>query len=238
MIIRNVNNLIGDYLGTVPAMQLIAERNAAIGLPCTFIVPDGIASLHKMAGLQRSDSNYADCSFDLHRAFALADKENLYMSQAHFSFVGLPTPSEPPRPQLNVPVFGVQSFDYILAPFSRSLPPEQLWPRQCWQGLVNSMPDKSFCLFGAGKDDIDFIDAPNCTPVFDASFDIVCNVMRAAKGGVISIVTGISHLAFALNVKNYLLINQGSWGRNPDAICITKPIHSTGVDDVRKLICQ
>lgn len=206
MIVYNPNTLIGDFIGTIPAMQSLQDSE--------FAIHDCMLELFEMAGLRRSFGT-PDISFDLHGAFALADKEGLHMTQANYHFVGLPIPKEPQRASLEVLPMPVDKFDYIIAPFSRSLPEDQLWPY--WQQLVYRMPDKSFAVLGANSDNSGYISGKNVTPVFGQSFNYVSNLLLNSQ--LISVVTGISHLAHALGVKNYLFCAQyGKWGVNPDAV--------------------
>jgi len=237
MVVFNPNNLIGDFLGTIPAMIEFNKQT-----PCEFIIADSVASLFDMipAAYKMKRVPFQlpyDKAIDLHGSFAYADKHQLHMIQAFFNDLGLPVPADIPRPQLFVPSMPVPEYDYILAPFSRSLPPEQKWPRERWQNLVDRMPNKTFCLFGASKfDDAEFVTGTNVNFCFDKPFEEVANVMKACRHGVISVVTGISHLCYALNVKNYLFFNQGMWGKNPEAVCMTKNIHDIGVDEVLNVL--
>lgn len=222
MTIRNDNDLIGDFIGTIPAMQALGAE---------VIIKDSMTELFNMARLKRATEESHDKAFDLHGAFALADRKNLHMIQANYHFVGLDIPADVPRPKLTYHDFYVRRFDYVLAPFSRSLPKEQLWQREKWQCLVNSMPDKSFCLMGSlVHDDPEYITGKNVTPIFGKSWAYVCNVLKQSQ--LISVVTGLSHLAYALEVKNYLFVNQGSWGKNPEAVYMDKHIPDIYVQDV------
>ena len=110
-------------------------------------------------------------------------------------------------------------YDYVLAPFSRSRPDYEKWAQVNWQELVSRMPDKSFAIFGNPKyDDINFIQAPNAVAEFGRPFTEVSNILLNSKGAI-TIISGISHLAYALNVKNYLLGGQNEiWGINPESV--------------------
>ncbi len=103
-----------------------------------------------------------------------------------------------------------------------------------WQELVNTLPDKKFCLFGNSLyDDPSFIEGDNVTSVFDQPFEVVANIMLKSKEGLISVVTGISHLAFHLGVKNILLTNQNmTWGNNPEAVMIKENITFLTTDNL------
>jgi hypothetical protein len=227
MIIRNDNDLIGDFIGTIPAMQ---------ALGADVIIRESMVHLFNMTGLKRAYIN-EDLSFDLHAAFELASRENLHMIQANFAYADLPVPQDIPKPILKINPCHAPVFDFLLAPFSRSLPPEQKWDK--WQELVDAMPGKQFALLGdPAIDPVDFIKAPNITPQFGHSMDYVCNLLKNSKHGLISVVTGISHLAHALGVTNYLFFNQGRWGQNPDAVLFDKHIPDIEVEEVVFRLCQ
>jgi ADP-heptose:LPS heptosyltransferase len=232
MILRNDNDLIGDFLGTIPAMIELSKQG-----PLEVILKDSVSELFNMIpkhhGIKRSDKDEHDLSFHLQSSFNYADQHNLHMLQANFENIGLPAPSYVPKPELRYMTMQSPVFDYVLAPFSRSLPMEQKWDKSKWQELVNRMPDKSFCLLGSIFHDYpDFITGDNVTPIFSQPMAYVCNLLKQSNNGLISVVTGISHLAHALDVKNYLFVNQGVWGKNPDAVCLDKHIPDIEVDEV------
>ncbi len=238
MPVQNDIDLIGDFIGTIPAITALATKQ-----PVTMHIKQGISSVAALIApvngltVTTQSCNAADITFNLQGAFNYADKHNLHMIQAHYASLGLPVPADIPRPTLQFAVEDVPVFDYVIAPFSRSLPVEQKWQQYKWQQLVDSMPGKTFCLFGAKQfDDAQFITGPNVTPVFDAAFTTVCNIMQRSRHGVISVVTGISHLAYALAVKNYLFVNQGAWGKNPEAVMLTKHIPGISVDEVLQVL--
>ncbi len=197
---------------------------------------------------------------DISRAFEVADRLDLYMSQAFWiQLLGhieanLGDTDEKiiaaiyPKANLGKDIQGGPLFrrrlpqelknsighDYIISPFARSLPPEQKWSQENWQKLVETFPEKSFAVFGNSLyDPHDYIKAPNVIDKYDKPFKEVCTELALSKEGIISVVTGTSHLAFHLGVKNILLNNQNfEWGTNPDAICIRTPIPTLIVDEV------
>ena len=85
--------------------------------------------------------------------------------------------------------------------------------------------NKEFIVLGNSKyDEYDFITAPNCIDFYDHSLSIVSSMLKSSNG-LISLVTGTSHLAFHLGVRNIVLNNQNMlWGRNPDGIHIETDI--------------
>lgn len=242
MIIKNEVGLIGDFLGTIPVMQYLSEKEyvKVKGLPIEVVSlfysikwsPDNEL-------LKAKDANKPhDFEIDLTKAFNIASSKNLHMTQAHFAVLGLPIPEAPVRPIL-IETRNIKSnHDYVLSPFSRSLPEDQRWPQKNWQDLVDEMYDKNFLLIGSSKDDIDFISGTNVNKAFGAAWFYIMNVIKMCKG-IISVVTGTSHLAYALEAKNYLFCNQGGpWGINPDARIIEKgkPIKEITVKEVKKYL--
>jgi len=249
MILLNSIGLIGDAIGSLPATYALATAHANQNIYCYFahkqifgMIPPKYSNIKPIEVL---DGPHLDVrQFDLTGAFAYATYNNLHMTQAHFKFLGLPVPSIPIRPELHIIedqnyTFDYGDIDYAIAPFSRSLPEDQKWPKHKWQQLVDSMPDKKFLLFGDSRhDNRILIHGVNVSYMFDFPLNSVAQQMQKLKSGVISVVTGISHMAHALKVKNYLLECQGSWGVNPDAIRIHAPVHQISVEEVQQLLIK
>ena len=244
MILYSEIGLIGDTLGYFPAMIELSNT-----VDMLYVVPHPeIYELFDMIPKKYDISrhipeNYQDENtkkLDLQLAFSLAIQNNLHMIQSHYYFVGLPIPSNIPKPELDVPDIKVPVYDYIISPFSRSLPNEQLWQKEKWLELVNKLSNKSFAIFGNSKyDDVKYLEAPNVIVEFGRPFVEVANIMKKAKHGLLSVVTGTSHLAYALDVKNYLLENQSQsmkWGINPSSLRITQQVDTISVDSVIDLL--
>lgn len=239
ILIDNKEGLIGDFLGTIPAMQELAKEDCVLleyrkevkGL-YDLILSDKIES--KFSKKEILDKEFKTITLSSSEAFQIAAKYNCYMSQAFFVQAGLEFPKVPPKAKLTLEdVFDLDPCDYLISPFARSLPENQKWPVEKWRELVRSFPDKKFGLLGNSKyDDKNYLEEENVLPIFDFHFNTVCNVMRDT-GILISVVTGTSHLAFHLGVKNILLTSQTmAWGNNPDAIQIKKPIENITVKEV------
>lgn len=223
MIIYNPNSLIGDFLGTIPAMQ---------AMNATYIISPVVKELASMAQIKfHTHDGFYDKMFDLHKTFTYAAANNLHMIQAFFWDMGLNVPSCIPKPKLHIVPEKTPKVAYVLSPFSRSLPEHERWQKEKWQALVESMPETSFALIGSWEDDHNFINAPNCIKIFGMRLNYVSNLLCNAKA-LISVVTGTSHLAYALGVKNYLFFNQGMWGKNPDAVLLNDPIPDIPVQKV------
>ncbi len=214
------DGLIGDFLGFIPVIAALAKQDE-LHLAIHSESEELYELIPKKWNISKQQQIHYDkvLKLDAYEACNISHIHNYYMTQAHFAYLGLPVPHTPPKAELNYPVVDVPSFDYIIAPFSRSLPDEQRWPGSYWQQLVELMPQCSFCMIGHARDDHHFITADNVTGMFNEHFVTVINLLKKARQGLISVVSGPSHLAFHLGVKNYLLTNQEmAWGNNPDAI--------------------
>lgn len=239
ILIDNQEGLIGDFLGTVPAMQELSKKGTLL-----IKTRSEISGLFKIAMYGYDYKDYGSFYFSQERkpdiilsspkSFEISCNHNCYMSQAFMIQAGFEMPKEAPKAHLTFIGTKLETvFDYCISPFARSLPEEQKWPVEKWKELVESRPDLKFALFGNSKyDNKEYLVADNVTPIFDKPFNEVCNILVHSRG-LISVVTGTSHLAFHLGKKNVLLTSQTmSWGNNPDAIQIKKPIEQITVQEV------
>ena len=235
-LLKYPDGLIGDFLGAMPVMIELARQDELHVL----IHPEAnqlFELLPKKYGIKQQPDQAIDYNrvleLDISNAFTLSHQKNYYMSQSYFDCLGLPVPGIPPKAELEFELIDTYSYDYIIAPFSRSLPTTERWSKHEWQQLVNLLPGKEFCVIGHTRDDKDFITGANVTAMFGEPIVVVINLLRNAKKGLISVVSGPSHLAFHLGVKNYLLTNQRmTWGNNPDAISISDPIPGLKAEQV------
>lgn len=237
-LIINPDGLIGDFLGTIPAMLEIAEKEYDVSVIIHSEAEKIFNILPRNSGLKRiyqpGPFEYSKTyTLDTSKAFEIANQKSLYMSQAYMAQAGLDIPSNPPRALFQIDPVKVPEYNIILVPFARSLPPQEKWSQIKWQTLVNSLPSVTFCVFGNSvHDPKGYITGPNVKDEYDNDFNTVCNIMYKAKT-VISVVTGISHLCFHLAVPNILLTNQSmTWGNNPDAFQIKTPIPDLKVSEV------
>lgn len=174
---------------------------------------------------------------DMLKAYDLSRECNLHMSQAYHAQFGLPVPCNPIKPELVFEQLHVPVYDYILAPHSRSLPPKEKWDAEKWIELAQELEEQgnSVCFFGNSLFDKEFIGFNN---EYDRPMVEVLNMIKACNEGVISVVTGISHLCYAVGAKNYVMCNQlNKWGLNPDCIHIKKYIPELTVDEVLEVLC-
>lgn len=232
--VESKDGLIGDFLGQVPTLQALAKQDRLV----VQIHPEArklLPIIDNTDGIIFSDVAAGQISHTLHSAtaFSIATAKNLYMSQAFFEQAGLPIPEVAPKAKLK-PVPAARRWDYAISPFARSLPKRQLLEADIWQQLVDQMPDKKFALLGTMKhDDWKFIQGPNVEPIFDFPFTDVCATLKGLTHGLISVVTGTSHLAFHLGVKNWILNNQDfAWGTNPDGHSLRHYIPALFVENI------
>ena len=233
----------GDFLGTIPATVAMAAR----GSVTLHVHPNAAqyaALIPKSHGIEIVADGKpvynATHRFDLHGTAVWSHNNKLYMSQAFFRSVGLPIPRRPPRAALEledknkVPIVA----DVGLAPFSRSLNKSEIWPRERWQQLVDEHQQLRFVVYGVGGlDDPDAIVGPNVTPFFGYTPEQTAMSIRDLKTCLISVVTGLSHVAFAVRQLNIVLTHQGSaWGNIPEGIRIPGPIDTLAVSTVSETL--
>lgn len=217
------DGLIGDFLGVIPVMMELSKHDELQ----VNIHPEAepifklISKKYNIKMQQDSMQYNRIYELDISKAFDLASLHNYYMSQSHFAYLGLPVPAAPPKAELEFEETEVPVYDYIVAPFSRSLPPDQRWPKDQWQELVTQLSDYSLCVIGHERDEKNFVTGTNISYMYNEPIVEVIKVLKKAKKGLISVVSGPSHLAFHLGVKNYLLTNQSmTWGNNPEAVMV------------------
>ena len=233
--INMLDGLIGDFLGSVPAVQRFASRTDV----CCTHHPE-VRHLFEMTGLKEYKDSYhisKEISIGCTYAWNIAIPKGLHMTQAYFPLVGLDIPDEPVKAEINVPKNVVRAYDYIIAPFSRSLPEGQKVIVEEWQRLVDMLPDKKFCIIGSDSDPEWFVTGRNVTACYGQPLSFVLNLIQHARDGLISVVSGPSHMAFHLGVKNYLITNQVmAWGNNPDAKKIIHYIPDIRAEQIKEAI--
>lgn len=243
--INNPEGLIGDFLGTIPVMvRLAASGGATVYIhPAAEAIFDMIpasCNLQKVVS-DPAKANELQCDYkiDLQAAFKYGSEHNLYMTQAHYGALGLDVPQVIAQAPLNINSTYPFTFDYIIAPFSRCLPDQQKWSRSEWQRLVDMMPDKSFCVIGSTADGANqpYLTGSNVSEIYGEPIEDVFMLLQKARKGLISVVSGPSHIAFHHGVKNYLITNQSmAWGNNPGAIKITDNIPDLKAETVKKVL--
>lgn len=256
MFFINDIELMGDAIGSIPLMVelsqseyplFVASRNTQI----YDMIPSrwGIKTIFDMHLIDMFLGSVRKTN--LPEAFKFGN--TLHMTQAHFAQFGLPVPEKPIAPELDLGPepddFREQCpCDFLIAPFSRSLPVEELWPLPNYHELAFRL-GKSFTALGSYKYPHENISMFNVkyqgnswiNDFYDHPLKTVGHVMKKARYGLISVVTGPSHLAHALQVPNIQFTVQGPWGENPDATHIrpkTNDIRDVTVDEVEAIVRQ
>ncbi|MEO8108806.1 MAG: hypothetical protein ABI594_02185 [Ginsengibacter sp.] len=234
------DGLIGDFLGVVPVMIELAKQDE-LHLkihPEAELIFQLIPKKYNIKLQEKEDAFYNKIvELNISNAFTIANENNYYMSQAHFAYLGLPVPAIPIKAELEFEAADVPVYDFILAPFSRSLPPTERWPKEQWQRLVNLLHSNSFCIIGHERDERNFVTGKNVTQMYNENLVKVMTILKNARRGLISVVSGPSHIAFHLGVKNYLLTNQNmTWGNNPEAVRIEDHIPELKAEKVMQVL--
>lgn len=231
--------LIGDTFGTLPLIKEIALEAQAKREECfvgchreAWPIIQLLPKKYQVRNIDDAGEGIGGKAYvvDLQAAFHFTEKKQVYMTQAYYHTVGRPIPYLPERPELELDESLVECHasvaDFGLAPFARSLPPNQRWPKERWQDFVEAFPNRQFLLYGSSHrgDDINLVSGPNVKPYFDHSIEELCLSIRGLRNGLISVSTGPSHIAYAVGTRNYLMINQGAFAKNPDAVSIEDPV--------------
>lgn len=237
-LIYNNEGLMGDFLGTIPVMETLALEDGGADVMIHGEASNYFSLIPEFYNIKRiykQEKGYDKIhKIDCGAAFGIGNNSNLYMSQAHFRFLGMKVPDKPAKGDLNydsqIPIGPV---DYLLSPFSRCLPETDKWQKEKWQELVVRLKDKTFGVLGNYKfDDPMYINGPNVTNFYSLEMKNLCKLFKNC-GTLISVVTGTSHLAFHLGVRNILLTNQEfSWGNNPDAVMIKQYVPKITVNQL------
>jgi hypothetical protein len=244
--IENPVTPIGDALGTVPAMLAVAKNCQENGEhlrvrwtpnPLAYWAYNLMPKKYDVEWILSDDAlENPTHQINLTTTAHYSSQHGLYMTQGFFKDVGLPIPSTPPRAELEVDEstkVGILG-DVGLSPFSRCLPTHEKWPQQQWQRLVDAFPDVRFLLYGDERyDDPRYVTGPNVIPFFGYTVQQLVISIRDLPKCVISVSTGTSHIAHAVQQKNILLISQGPFAKNPDAIKIERHVEGIAFDLVR-----
>lgn len=250
--VKDVPTLIGDFLGCLPTLQhLCQEHDVYIDYAeeCNSLYELIPRENNIVAVRSEQRVDYmATYRIDISRAFDNSHRDNnWYMSQAFFKEVDLPVPHIAPKASLeygqtpkeklvNIHIETPNNF-YLISPFARSLPTEQLWSKEKWEDLIKLNPEKKFLVLGnTNYNPTNYIAGENVHDYYDYPLIKVASLMQGSRG-LISVVTGTSHLAFHLGVKNIVLNNQNmTWGRNPDGIHIETNIQNLKPEEVNEYL--
>lgn len=252
MVILVPFGLIGDTVGTLKIIAEAAEKSLKKSEPffvgCHREAWPIIQMLPKRLMIRNfDDAAEGSCgkvyALDLNDAFHFSNRKPCYMSQAYYNAVGWPIPFSPELPDLELDEYVIGDGahgDIGLAPFARSLPDHQKWPRERWQELVDSYPGFQFVLYGAKErgDDPQFVTGPNVKAFFDHPLKELARSIRDLRRALVSVSTGPSHIAFAVHTPTVLLIDQGPFAKAPHAHAIEKHVTEITVEEVRAAISE
>lgn len=243
MIIVNTIGLIGDYLGTLPAItdyirkgnkkelkvivppqirglnELLPEeiQKHFVYDPEAYNPEDGLALKREYWAQKYNDYEMPVC-FNIHRAFTEAGQKGHYMGQAYYN--QLLRPVGVAKAELSIQNEQVSQVDFVISPFSRCLPEEQKVKQSLWQQFIDSHPEYTFVFLGTTKyDPIDYLKGDNVKSYFDHTWNQVGNMILKSKG-LLSVITGTAHFSYHIGgTKNAIFSNQGfAWGTNPHSI--------------------
>ncbi len=130
ILINNVPSLIGDFLGVIPTLQEYSKQgNVYIQIPPTLTSLLKLTSRCNPIYQYNGESVGKTVDINIHEAFTLSHKNNLYMTQAFMMQAGLPVPNIAPKAISYVKDIEVRTYDYVICPFARSLPENQKWSK-------------------------------------------------------------------------------------------------------------
>jgi ADP-heptose:LPS heptosyltransferase len=160
-------------------------------------------------------------------------------TQLLYMLAGLEPPKEVPRPKI---VFdnNAPAYDYVVAPFTKD-DRERGWDIDSWSDLFRQLaesdPGATICVVG-GKSDHVF--AHNAVShCYGQSLAYVASMIKNARRAVITLDSGPSHIAHAVNSKNHILlmsaVNVREWAW-PGARLLYAPPHGWSVKQVLREI--
>jgi hypothetical protein len=223
---------VGDFLGALPAIERLGEFHDVK----LFVNPDIYKFLdkitlptvthsvyypypyvsHEVRGLQ-GPSAAEEYVISTNAAYDVGFDSNLHMTQAYFDQLKMKIPLDPIRPRLLLPTLAadVPVYDYVIAPYSVSLAWGHLWPMEKWNKLIKRFSKYKFALVGSTTDPR-FPEHPNLQQYLGHPWFEIAHIIERARM-VLSVVSGISHLTYALGTPHVLFINQPKWAQNPNA---------------------
>jgi ADP-heptose:LPS heptosyltransferase len=257
-LINNYHN-IGDLICSFPVMTSIAKEAKKVYIDIVPNLEKNINNpdmeetvrnrMHEIFELFPKKYNFQKYANDIHcdETISIPRKgsahysneylsDKIHMTQVNFKYASMKIPKNPVQPELQIPYKNVKLYDYLIAPYAYSLKDTEKLPENIWQEVINALSDRTFGILGS-KYDVPFLKGDNINYIFDKSFIEVANIMKRS-GPLISVVTGIGHLAYALGTPHILLTNQPFWSINPNAIAIIKsnPISFLPAKTLIKLI--
>jgi hypothetical protein len=205
--------LIGDALAAVPFMIHAQEQDgeyAFVGPGFNAWVREGVWWPEKF---QFDQDGAPFCARTVEvsptRAWGAAQDSDwrLHMSEAHFTYNGLEMPVDLPFPAKHSEF--AYLFDYAVAPFSRTdIAGNKVWPVEHWQQLISRL-DGSVLVLGAHEDDTTPYEEAGATAIVGFNMGHVTDIVVNAAA-LITIDTGISHLAQLLQKREHVLLYPGT----------------------------
>ena len=199
--------LIGDCLAAMPFVyeQTLLD-NVTVGPNLNSWVAEGINfSIAQDETLLPGACNYkleANHSFQ----YCCGTNPMTHMIQGHYAVNNLPMPSIPLT--FKVPLKQEKCHlqpGIAIAPFSISdHQNNKLWPYDRWLELTQQLPEPIYVL-GSSKDDFSWIQDSNLIAVIDKPMSFITDLLSQSKL-LVSIDTGISHLAHLLEMRNHALL--------------------------------
>jgi hypothetical protein len=179
--------------------------------------------------------NQQDCVYKLDASLAMnfsaCQGWQWHMAQSYFAMNGL----KPIQLPCSFPIkFEMCNLTpgIVIAPYSGSdFQGNKFWPLDNWKELVQNFDEPVYLLGsnqnypnaatnGGKSDTLNWIEGTNITPVFDKPMAYVADLLIKCKM-LVSIDTGISHLAHMLGIKHHALLYPGCldirWVNNPHA---------------------
>jgi ADP-heptose:LPS heptosyltransferase len=197
--------LIGDCIAAMPFLHELSKTKHVIAGPnLNRWVLDGIDfPIAFDSELEIKDSRYV---LEASRSWAYCAQHGSkhHMAQGHFLLNGLEAPSLPYSVPLELEECNLDS-GIIIAPFSVSdHNGNKFWPVRNWIELAKNFPDPVYVV-GSSKDDFNWTLGTNVWPIAGRSMAFVSSLLKKSKM-LVSIDTGISHLAHMLGIKNHALL--------------------------------
>ena len=221
--------LIGDALCTMPFLRDLSENNKVIAGPnINKWVLEGIDfPLYFDPDLKQETCKYfLDSSY----SWTHGHKHGTHMAEGHYALNGLVAPKLP----YSIPVkFSPTNLQpgIVVAPYSRSdIDGNKFWLFENWRKLVEHFSGPIYVVGSTTRtwhneveysdDDIGWIEGTGIIPIFDRPMSFVSQLLVESKL-VVTIDTGIAHLAHLLGIKThaYLFPEVPGWpfADNPNA---------------------
>jgi len=210
-------SLIGDALSGVQWMKYLCDEHRTDAL-----VVGGFN--HLVADLLEPSYPFIYAAEDLPGDYAAIYHVNVaellrysgqvHMCQSFFKAAGKPLPELPLTLDLRCEPSGLKP-GVVVAPYSRSdFNHNKFWPHDRWISVIRALRDggqidRVYVVGASGVDDPCPYVAEDVEPVFDRPLSQVLSLMRSSPL-VMTIDTGISHLAHYGGVENHVLLSPGS----------------------------